>query len=803
MQIGFSRRVMSTLGGFSLSFLITLAACHHQINGGDDLSVPADLSIADLSSDMPGGPDFACTPEVTSCTGLCGPVHDNCTDQTFQCGACTTGMVCDLTQHQCVAPLSTCTALGRVCGTTKNNCGQTITCTPFTCPMTTQECDPNSNQCVTCENVSCSDLGYECGTAWLGCGPQSNTVNCGTCGAGLTCNAALNICEPTNGGVCGGMTPTQVCQAAKTSDGIQCGIISDGCGGLINCTTVDGTDFSCAMGLTCGGQGIPNQCAPFEPPSECTVSGYNCGAVQSACGGTLPCGTCPPGDVCNIAAGSTAGICGPACTLAQKSCAVDYAGKCGQSLADNCWPALNCPCTSPQVCSTSAAGAVGTCGTLKTCSDYSATGASGAPCTINGANTVFPAGNGSDLTCNCTNPGTGQGQQVCANIGTNGEGTCCTHPTCKPGDVTIADPCTGGTINCCPGGTVAYGGACCTPAACPNDGEYHPAFSPGCGKPAEACDCGRFPATPGDPTGMMDGEACCAAPTCTAGQCSGTSAPSTCSGKTVTCNAGCGSGMECGDGHTCCAATNACPADIYNPAFFDGCKTIVCYCPSGSVPARNSTGTIIVGAQCCTKPTACNGDCSGDVHHAMCGTSPPGTTPDPDESSAPVTCTGCGSGSCCNSTTKLCQTAGGACGNACPSVTDSCGNTITCNCPSGKSCTGGMCECPAAPACNAACPCPGGQDCTAGACCTPLTCANLPTGWQCGTLDDSCTGINQNCDTCTNGGTDPNSMCNYTTHLCECTPTKCCKDTGGAPPSCLPPGPYANDGCGNAGMCSS
>lgn len=785
----------------ALTAALALAACTTEdgafdLGAGADLSAESDLGDVDLLS----GPDLACTPEVQSCTGLCGPVHDNCAGITFQCGACPSGKVCDLDEHVCITPKADCAALMKVCGTTKNSCGQTISCTPFTCPGAGDECDPDSNQCVGCKNVSCLDLGYECGMAWLGCGPQSNKTDCGTCGAGLTCNDALHACEPTNGGKCGGKTPKQMCDAAKAAKNVECGIISDGCGGLIDCTSADAANYTCRTGLTCGGQGVPNRCAPFEPPTECLVAGYDCGTLMSACGGTITCGYCDATkmEVCNLASGQTAGTCGPACNMPQKSCAVDYAGMCGKHLANNCWPAIDCDCAGVQVCSTSVQGLTGTCGTAKLCGDYGATGAPAAPCSNSANNTAFPKGDGSYLVCGCTNPGAGQGQESCVGVGADGKGTCCKHPTCQAGDVQIADPCTGGMINCCAPPAIPFAGACCTENACPNDNKYHPAFDRGCGLGTKVCGCGRFGKD--DPSPAVDNASCCTPPpACAAGQCAGTTVSVDCASDTRSCAAGCGASSTCMGNNLCCVPSIACPSDgIYRSSFFNGCVNVTCGCPGGTYTPRDAANNPVNGAACCSGPAACGTNCSGVVHHGSCPAPNGGVSV--DNTVAPVTCTGCGSLQCCNAGT--CQAANANCGNNCPSVTDSCGNVVPCACTGAKTCQGGTCQCPSLPSCGTGCNCTGIDLCKSGTCCTPKSCpADLPGGWQCGIIADTCSGTNISCNPCT-GGNKPNAVCNGTSHLCECTPTKCCKDTGGVQP-CLAPGPYANDGCGSAGTCSS
>src|SRR6266545_4100040 len=75
----------------------------------------------------------------------------------------------------------------------------------------------------------------------------------------------------------------------------QCGDVPDGCGKALECG-------GCPQGETCGGGGLANVCgAPPPPPCQpktCTSAGASCGSMPDGCGGTLQCGTCPPGQTC-------------------------------------------------------------------------------------------------------------------------------------------------------------------------------------------------------------------------------------------------------------------------------------------------------------------------------------------------------------------------------------------------------------------------------------------------------------------------------------------------------------------------
>jgi hypothetical protein len=94
----------------------------------------------------------------------------------------------------------------------------------------------------------------------------------------------------------------------------------DGCGGTLT------TCGMCVAPQTCGGGGIPNRCdVPPCTPKTCTSAGYNCGVASDGCGGVIACGpqSCGPGN--QVCGGQTPNVCGtPAsCTglcLQQQAC---------------------------------------------------------------------------------------------------------------------------------------------------------------------------------------------------------------------------------------------------------------------------------------------------------------------------------------------------------------------------------------------------------------------------------------------------------------------------------------------------
>lgn len=85
-----------------------------------------------------------------------------------------------------------------------------------------------------------------------------------------------------------------------------CGTLSDGCGETINCGTCD------LPGDSCAGGGVTNVCGHSLPsctPTSCAAEGKDCGTMSDGCGGTLNCGTCSGlGEACG--ASGEENVCG-------------------------------------------------------------------------------------------------------------------------------------------------------------------------------------------------------------------------------------------------------------------------------------------------------------------------------------------------------------------------------------------------------------------------------------------------------------------------------------------------------------
>lgn len=764
-------------------------------NNKNDGSIPPlpDSSVPDECANVDPNAEI-------DCTGKCGPVRDFCTGKVKQCGGCDNVVLpdggkgavqaCDLSTNTCTTPKITCADLGAECGTIKNTCGAYLDCPdgPTKGCADGKECDPDTNKCRDCQQVTCNDLGYECGFAWLGCGPDdaAHQTDCGQCDSNSKCNAQFHKCEPK----CTPKSAKEICDAAKASaKKVECGVISDGCGGTVNCDTVAG--YGCKAGESCGVHGIANRCDPAQTPDECRAVGRECGTLKSACTGKdINCGTCPTGEVCNAN-----GVCGAPCTpktcndfkdlecgtfddgckgtvtcgtcagglcdqttnkcCKGKTCAADYTGKCGDNLPTGCGAAtVDCNCTGSQKCTTNGGdstappvGTTGSCCTPKTAAAYA--GQCGTKLSNGCGGTI-------DVACAaglyCVNNGTGAPGDAPPN-GT--AGTCCTPQgkcsdedagtcapipnSCRPTGV----PAQSCTTNCKNPTPSCVNNTCCTPAAaCTGNGgaggECHVTHSAnGCGSDRVCgcnngltCLCGDHPCGPADDAGAPG--VCTAALSCGA----------------ITGANGCGTGLDngvggtvdcnCGTGHVC---TETAPGKIGQ-----------CQCQNGTpnpytcanVPGGPGTAG---GDQCGSYSNGCGGtlncNCT-DATKNFCN-----QTPNPNVCCAPAAaCTGSGG-------------EGGECNITHPA--NGCGNDRTCNCAGGRTCwcTDHVCK--------------AGTD-PAGSCKSALTCSSSAYSGKCGQQLDNGVGGKINCG-CATG-----HVCSVTaagqTGVCHCangtdTPLSC------------------------------
>lgn len=708
---------------------------------GDDSGSSSDATLTDASA--PNACADASADADIDCTGKCGPVKDPCTGKVKACGGCANAVgadggdggvqVCDLSTNTCTTPKTTCADLGAECGTIKNSCGDYLDCpdtNPKGCP-TGKECDPDTHKCRDCQPVTCADLGIECGAAWLGCGEDtpSNYTDCGGCapaadGGARKCNAVFHVCEPA----CVPKSAKELCDDAKAKKGLECGIISDGCGGTVNCDAVPG--YGCQNGESCGVRGIANRCDPKSTPDECKALGKNCGTIKSACTGlTIKCGDCPNGEVCN-----PNGVCGPPCT--PKTCADFTQYQCG-TFDDSCGGTVTCGTCTNGVCNNT----THTCCATNTCS-----GTYAGECGSGLAN-----GCGGSITCGCAN------------------GTSCT-----------AD---GGAAPAPPSGTP---GECCTPkTAASYAGKCGTNLPNGCGQNNVNVSCPNGGFCVNNQNGAPDvappngvaGTCCTNTATCT-GQPAGSCAPvqNTCRppGTTISCNGVCTNGQTCNN-NTCCTRPTCSggggeggECNVTKPA--NGCGSdLQCNCAGGRT-CWCTDHQCVAGTD---GPGVCKSalTCSSAAYAGKCGTGL-------DNGIGGVISCGCGNGKVCSTTTPgqlgtcVCSNGLGApytCqnvpngpntgGDKCGSFSDGCGGSFSCNCPNGQTCN------------TVANP---------NVCCTAATCPAPGIGSACGTLSNNCGGT-ISCG-CPSGAANANFKC--TNGTCQCTPDTCRGRTGPQPDLC-------------------
>jgi hypothetical protein len=720
-----------------------------EAGAGDEVTItPPAETDGQAPPPSDAGADVTCLdadPDAdVDCTGKCGPVTDPCTGKTKSCGGCPAApdggaaQVCDLLTNTCGEPKVTCADLGAECGTVKNSCGEYLDC-PDTSPKGCadgKECDPDTHKCKDCQNVTCQDLGYQCGFAWLGCGTDTpaNYTDCGSCapdpdgGAPRKCNGVFHTCEPS----CTPKSAAELCAEAKTKRGVECGIITNGCGGTVSCDSVPG--FGCAGGESCGVRGIANRCDKKQEPDECKALGKNCGDITSACTGQkIHCGDCAAGEVCNAngvcgkpcaaktcadfsafecgtfddGCGSTikcgscpSGICDDATNTccAANTCAATYAGKCGTALPNGCGTnSLNCPCAGG-TCTTDGgaspappASTPGMCCTPFGASHYTGAGQCGTNlpngCGVNNVNASCPSGQ------DCVNNATGSPGPM-PPAGT--VGTCCVRTDTGTCSGTAAGTCptltescrlTSYTCNKCTSGTICSGGTCCTGA---------PACSGGGGENAE-CNVTKTPVDPG-------------------------------CGSDRSCNCAGGRTCWCTD-HVCTAADPAgvCKAPLTCSKNYPG--------QCGTKLSNGVGGTINCG---CGTGKVCSSTTPGV----------PGTCECNNPTGAPYTCTNVPGGP------------GTPGGDACGTYNNGCGGTLVCNCPT----PGQVCN--TAPNPNV--------------CCAPATCPAVPgIGTACGAVTNGCTTVS--C-ACPSGAGNENFQC--TAGVCACVKDTCRGRTGAQPDRC-------------------
>lgn len=185
-----------------------------------------------------------------------------------------------------------------VCGLIDDGCGGTIDCSieEGSCAEN-RECvldDDGISRCRHRGEGACSPLTREAVCVYGTCGHRSDgcasTIDCGGCAEGEHCALGVcssDACEPL---------PIEVACAGK------CGRVSDGCDGAYECTPPAG-GAQCNFFEYCGFGGTANECG-CTPLSSCEEAGAGCGMISDRCGGILNCWddpdapSCPMGETC-------------------------------------------------------------------------------------------------------------------------------------------------------------------------------------------------------------------------------------------------------------------------------------------------------------------------------------------------------------------------------------------------------------------------------------------------------------------------------------------------------------------------
>lgn len=361
----------------------------------------ADNAYSKCVSTAPTGADGgACVPIAASTLttqGICGQQSDGC-------GGVITGVTC-------VSPQFCGGGGPSKCGYPAGSGGDGGTCAP-----------------KTCADLLASS-GINCGVHPDGCGGM--TPNCGSCSNGQACGGGGVASQCGGGVVVGGDGGACVPLTSCAQAGKNCGTIANGCGGTLTCTGADGGAASCPSGQTCGGGGTANvcgapACTPFTKTAVCTNAGKDCGFVSNGCGGVIDCGAtcatgiCGGGGVPNKCGGGVVlGADGGTCTpqgCGTKNCG-QVANGCG-GLTTSCGT-----CTLPgQSCG--GGGTANVCGGAGACVARTA-----ADCTTLGLNCGFIAdGCGGVVQCGATCASGG----ICGGSGT--ANVCSGTPgSCPPG----------------------------------------------------------------------------------------------------------------------------------------------------------------------------------------------------------------------------------------------------------------------------------------------------------------------------------------------------------------------------------
>jgi hypothetical protein len=328
---------------------------------------------------------------------------DPCQDAVCDNGACQTTAKDD--GESCVVGQDGGVCCGGACDLGAQCCGN-AQCTNPDRPF----CAANG-QCVACRNADDCDA-LPCQTATCTANglceydDQGNGSACDDGGAGVCCGGVCNIgaqcctnaqCTTPAAPVCDA-NGRCVCPAGRVTCDNRC----------------------CDQGQICNTAATPNVCC--TPTKTTCEAGVDCGNVSDGCGGTIDCQTCPQRTCRTVACTNNACAYtdapnGAACQIGQET------GVCcaGQCRSGNCCANADCPDPAAPVCRNNVCAACTAdeqCGPNRTCCNGRC--GTGGCCTANdqcGDGRVCCDGRCREGTC-CTNaecrvPGSGGGTLVC------------------------------------------------------------------------------------------------------------------------------------------------------------------------------------------------------------------------------------------------------------------------------------------------------------------------------------------------------------------------------------------------------
>jgi len=187
---------------------------------------------------------------------------------------------------------------------------------------------PDAFDSVGCTPLTCADFpNAQCGVVDDGCGGTLDLV--ASCAApGCT---APDVCGGSGAGptACASGCKAKLDCSQTAASNAECGLLPDNCGGVVD-VELDCGKPGCSGGEVCGqGSFSTNRCiqGPCTPKTCAEFAGMQCGLVPDGCGGILDleasCGApgCAGNTVCG-AGGAGANICGlPNCAFPPLTCA--------------------------------------------------------------------------------------------------------------------------------------------------------------------------------------------------------------------------------------------------------------------------------------------------------------------------------------------------------------------------------------------------------------------------------------------------------------------------------------------------